>query len=87
MLFYDIVHKLGHVCPSINHEIYKCLLGMFVVIPLDILYQYRLSKAQLSYFDHLSIRKDRFGLPRLSIQQGYQSKIYLLTIVRKVTLA
>ena len=41
----------------------------------NILYQYRLSKAQLSYFDHLSIRKDRFGLPRLSIQQGYQSKI------------
>ena len=39
------------------------------------LYQHRLRRAQLSFFDHLGFRKGRLGIPRPALVQGHQSRI------------
>lgn len=42
------------------------------------IYQYRIARAQLKYFDHLSFRRSRFGVPKSCIRKGYQSQLAAL---------
>lgn len=44
----------------------------------QVLYQFRIAQAQLSYFDHAGFKRGRLGLPRPAIKQGYQSRLSAL---------